>query len=117
MKARKEIDNDEYNEQRKKYNNELFILDEKKRIYLNKNIKMNNKVLMDEFIKKIQNVILSDDESMFRIFCSIIDTILVENLELDINCKRKMMLHFKLKVVSKNSDLNLKEFLLLFSNN
>lgn len=117
MKARKEIDNDEYNEQRKKYNNELFILDEKKRIYLNKNIKMNNKVLMDEFIKKIQNVILSDDESMFRIFCSIIDTILVENLELDTNCKRKMMLHFKLKVVSKNSDLNLKEFLLLFSNN
>lgn len=117
MKARKEIDNDEYNEQRKKYNNELFILDEKKRIYLNKNIKMNNKVLMDEFIKKIQNVILSDDECMFRIFCSIIDTILVENLELDTNCKRKIMLHFKLKVVSKNSDLNLKEFLLLFSNN
>ena len=54
---------------------------------------------------------------VFRIFGSIIDTIYVERLEEDDNT-HKVILHFKLNILSHNdSDLNLNDFLLLFSNN
>ena len=69
-----------------------------------------------ESYKKIKSVILYDDESVFRIFGSIIDTIYVKRLGEDDNI-HKVMLHFKLNILSHNdSGLNLNDFLLLFSN-
>ena len=53
---------------------------------------------------------------VFRIFGSIIDTIYVKRLGEDDNI-HKVMLHFKLNILSHNdSGLNLNDFLLLFSN-
>lgn len=71
---------------------------------------------IDNFYKKIKSVILEDDESVFRIFGSIIDTLYVERLQEENNIQ-KVMLHFKLNILSHNdSDLNLNDFLLLFNN-
>lgn len=117
MRARKEIEGDEYNEQREKYNKELSIIEKKKQTYLTMNTEVDYKSNINDFFKKIHEVILNDDESIFRIFGSIIDTILVEKLEQDDDSKQKIMLHFKLNITGyENSSLNLKDFLLLFSN-
>ena len=121
MRARKEIEGDEYNEARDKYNGELSALEKKKQNYLEMNKEVDYKSNIDSFFKKVHNIILNDDESVFRIFNSIIDTILVEKLEDECNDGSKIhrvMLHFKLNIVGySNSSLNLKDFLLLFSNN
>ena len=106
---------------RQKYNNEISILEKKKQSYLSMNNEVDYKSNIDEFLKKAHDVILEDDESVFRVFGSIIDTILVEKLDNEINednDTHKVMLHFKLDIVGyNNSSLNLKDFLLLFSNN
>ena len=117
MRARKEIEGDEYNETREKYNGEISILEKKKQSYL-KVSDVNYKSNINDFFKKIHDIILEDDESVFRIFGSLIDTILVERLENDEDDNtHKVMLHFKLNIVGyDNGSLNLKDFLLLFSN-
>lgn len=117
MRARKEIEGDEYNEAREKYNGEISILEKKKQSYL-KVSDVNYKSNINDFFKKIHDIILEDDESVFRIFGSLIDTILVERLENDEDDNtHKVMLHFKLNIVGyDNGSLNLKDFLLLFSN-
>lgn len=116
MRARKEIEEDEYNEQRERYNKELSIIEKNKQAFLTMNTEVDYKSNIDTFFKKIYEVILNDEESIFRIFGSIIDTILVEKLEQD-DDKKKIMLHFKLNITGyENSSLNLKDFLLLFSN-
>lgn len=117
MRARKEIEGKEYNELREKYNNDLVILEKQKQNYLSKNIEIDYKSNINTFFKKVHDIIFEDDESVFRIFESIIDTILVERLELEDNGNYKVMLHFKLNIVGyDDSSLNLKDFLLLFSN-
>ncbi len=116
MRVRKEIEDDEYNDIKEKYNNDLLFLDKKKQNYLSMNSYVDYKSNIDDFLKKIYEVILEDDESIFSIFGSILDTILVERLESEENT-HKVMLHFKLNIVCyDNSDLNLNDFLLLFSN-
>ncbi len=115
MRARKEINGQEYNVQREKYNSDLDILEKKKNDYLSISKEDNYKDSLDNFYKKIKSVVL-DDETVFRIFGSIIDTIYVERLEED--SSHKVILHFKLNISSHNdSDLNLNDFLLPFSNN
>ena len=117
MRARKEIESDEYNEIRQKYNNELASLEKQKQNYLSKNTEIDYKSNINIFFKKVYDIIFEDDESVFRIFGSIIDTILVERLESEEDDTHKVMLHFKLNIVSyDNSSLNLNDFLLLFSN-
>ena len=120
MRARKEIEGDEYNEAREKYNNEISMLEKKKQSYLSMNNEVDYKTNINAFFKKIHDVILDDDESVFKVFGSILDTILVEKLDDEINDDEethKVMLHFKLNIVGyNNSSLNLKDFLLLFSN-
>lgn len=118
MRARKEIEGDEYNDARDKYINELLVLDKKKQNYLSANSEINYKFNIDDFLKKIHDIILKDDESVFSIIGSILDTILVERLEsLKDENTYKVMLHFKLNIVSyDNNSLNLNDFLLLFSN-
>ena len=117
MRAKKEIDSEEYNIGREKYNSDLNILERKKNDYLLNSKEDNYKDNIDNFYKKIKNVILDDDESVFRIFGSIIDTIYVERLD-SVDNTHKVMLLFKLNMISyNNSSLNLNDFLLLFSNN
>ena len=118
MRARKEIEGDEYNDAREKYNNELLVLDKKKQNYLSMNLEVDYKSNIDDFFKKIHDILLEDDESVFSIFGSILDTILVERLESEEDENiHKVMLHFKLNIAYyDNSSLNLNDFLLLFSN-
>lgn len=114
MKARKEIDLDEYNELRNKYNKELMVLEKRKQCYLDKDIKMDFKSNKDVFFSRIRNIIFEDDESIFKIFGSIIDNIYVEKVE---NNSCKVMLYFKLNIFTDNNkNLDLNDFLLLFSN-
>ena len=111
MRARKEIDFEEYNSQKNKYNNELNILENEKLSCLKKKNKKEY-LTLDKFYEEITNLILIDEEAIFRIFSSIIDTIYVEKLK----DENKLMLHFKLKIASGgNGSLNLEDFLLLFS--
>lgn len=117
MRARKEIEEDEYNETRKKYNSELSVIEKKKQSYLSMNTDIDYKSNINDFFKKVKDIIFEDDESVFGIFGSIIDTILVERLEPENEESKKMMLHFELNIVGyDNSSLNLNDFLLLFSN-
>ena len=116
MRARREIDSEEYNVQKEKYNSNLYILEKQKINYLSINKEDTYNDSIDNFYKKLKDVILNDDESVFRIFVSIIDTIYVEKLEEE-NSAHKVMLHFKFNILSYNSSLNLNDFLLLFSNN
>ena len=117
MRARKEIDGDEYLESREKYNKELLLYENKKKSYDKINKQIDYKSNIDDFIKKIHEVILTDDESIFRVFGSIIDTILVERVEPREDENHKVILHFKLNILSYNKgSLNLDDFLLLFSN-
>ena len=118
MRARKEIEGDEYNEMREKYNNDLISLGKQKQNYLSKKKETYYKANINSFIKNVYNIIFEDDESVFRIFGSIINTILVEKLKSKGDDDHKIMLHFKLKIIGyNNSSLNLNDFLLLFSNN
>lgn len=118
MRARKEIEGDEYKEIKEKYNSELSILEKKKQDYLSMESKIECKTNIDTFFKKINDVIFEDDESVFKIFGSIIDMILVERIENEeTENNHKLMLHFKLNIVGyDNGSLNLNDFLLLFSN-
>ena len=81
MRARKEIDSEEYNFQREKYNFDLSILEKKKQEYLSLTKEDNYKDNIDSFYKKIKGIIIDDEESLFKIFGSIVDTIYVEKLE------------------------------------
>lgn len=114
MRARKEIDSEEYNFGREKYNYDLDILEKKKNIYLLILNEDNYKDSIDKFYIKIKRIIMND-ESIFRIFGSIIDTIFVKRLDEEDKIY-KVMLYFKLNILSHNdSDLNLNDFLLLFT--
>ena len=115
MRARKEIDSEEYNFQREKYNFDLSMFEKKKQEYLSLIKEDNYKDNIDSFYKKIKGIIIDDEESLFKIFGSIVDTIYVEKLEEE-NYTNKIMLHFKLNILSYNSILNLNDFLLLYSN-
>ena len=117
MRARKEIDGDEYLESREKYNKELLLYENKKKSYNKLNNEIDYKSNVNDFIEKIHEVILTDDESIFKIFGSIIDTILVERVEPKDDENHKVILHFKLNILGYNKgSLNLNDFLLLFSN-
>ena len=115
MRARKEIDSEEYNFQREKYNFDLSMLEKKKQEYISLTKEDNYKDNIDSFYEKIKSIIIGDEESLFKVFGSIMDTIYVERLEEE-NNNHKIMLHFKLNILSHNSSLNLNDFLLLYSN-
>lgn len=117
MRARKELEDSEYSEIKQNYNNQLLILNKKKQEYEWKNKNIDYTENIKDFRKKIHDAIFEDDESVFRVFGSIIDTILVERIETSEAENKQIMLHFKLNICGyKNSSLNLNDFLLLFSN-
>lgn len=115
MRARKEIDKEEYDEAKGKYNNEITILEQNKNNYLSKTNDISYTENIKDFMKNLKKIILNDDESVFSIFSSIIDKIYVEKVEE--NDEHKVILHFKLNILNyDNRSLNLNDFLLLFSN-
>ena len=117
MRARKELDGEEYNQTKCRYNDELLNLRKKKEEYLSKKDNSNYTLNIDEFRKKVHEIIFEDDESVFRIVGSIIDTILVERVEREDENIQKVILHMKLNIKGHTEgDLNLEDFLLLFSN-
>ena len=65
------------NEAREKYNNEISMLEKKKQSYLSMNNEVDYKTNINAFFKKIHDVILDDDESVFKVFGSILDLSLI----------------------------------------
>lgn len=121
MRARKELDGEEYTNAKEKYNIEIENLNKKKEYYLEKNEEIDCDSNINDFENKIKNIIMSDDESIFSIVSSIIDNIFVERIEDEDSETQKVMLHFKLNIIDskksyENSSLNLNDFLLLFGN-
>ncbi len=113
MRARKEIEEDEYKIAREEYNNKLIGFEKRKKQYLSSKM-INSNVTISTFLKKVHDTIFGDDECLFRLFGSVIDKIFVEKLEDD--DIYKVRLYIKLNIVSCDRVcLNFDEFLLLFS--
>ena len=111
MRAKKEIDSDEFLERKKRYKEEITSLQMQKK-------KEKDNILyeldLNSFKSKIEAILFSDDETIFRLFSSIVDSILVERLE---SASHEMKLHFILNVSScDDGPFSLEEFLLLFRN-
>ena len=115
MRLRKEITVDEYNRNKSKYNDKLEKLESKKEKYINSSTDNNYTDSLEDFSKKISNLILTDDDSIFSILVSIIDTIYVEKLN-DDEENKEIMLHFKLNIFQNDDEKKLSDLLLLFSN-
>ncbi len=113
MRARKEIDNEEFTRQKEKYEEFLVNLENKKSTYFadNKDLASDD---LTTFYKKVRRMILSDEESLFRVFGSIVEVIYVERFEN--RADQRALLHFKLKIRYVKSIFNLDDFKLLFRN-
>lgn len=111
MRAKKEIDSDEFLERKKRYREEITNLQKQKKKEKDNFL---DEMDLDDFKNKIETILFSDDETIFRIFISLVDSILVERLE---SASHGMKLHFILNITScSDTSFSLKEFLLLFSN-
>ena len=95
MRARKEIDNEEFTRQKEKYEEFLVNLENKKSTYFadNKDLASDD---LTTFYKKVRRMILSDEESLFRVLGSIVEVIYVERFEK--RADQRALLHFKLKI-------------------
>ena len=72
---------------------------------------------IDTFKEKVNKTIFEDEESVFEIIVSIIDTIYVERID-ECDDKQKLILHIKFNILDNSYEegsLNLNDFLLLFS--
>ena len=111
MRAKKEIDSDEFLERKKRYREEITNLQKQKKKEKDNFL---DEMDLDDFKNKIETILFSDDETIFRIFISLVDSILVERLE---SASHGMKLHFILNITScSDTSFSLKEFLLLFRN-
>lgn len=116
MRARKEVEKEEYEEIYQEYNRKLEILQGKKDECLKEKETLGYHNSFEEFVDKVHKIIFSSDESIFRIYSQIIDKILVERLEPNKE-KKKLRLHFNLTMKEKEKiNLGFNDFLLLFSN-
>ena len=116
MRARKEIDLYEFNKERDNYKKELLIIENDKKRYISMNSKKYSKINLNKFYTRIKKIILSDDECIFRIFNSILNSILVERPKK--NDSLKVLLHFNLNIkICNKTNLTFNDFLLLFSHN
>lgn len=108
MRVNGEVNSDEFEIMKKKYNDELQVIKNKK-----DKLKEFNLLDLEQFKSNVYEFIFNDQEMVLRIFNSILDTIFVES-----NHNHKTLLHFYLNVdcFDKNN-FNFKEFLLLFRDN
>ena len=117
MKAMKEIDSEEYKTSKDNYEKELKNLKKKKQEYLSKQDTSDYSKNIDTFKEKVNKTIFEDEESVFEIIVSIIDTIYVERID-ECDDKQKLILHIKFNILDNSYEegsLNLNDFLLLFS--
>lgn len=116
MRVNNEINFLEFTQLKEKYDRELSMLEKAKHEYLVKENVKNYDSNIEEFVKKINNILYTDKESVFNIASSLIDKIYVEKVSNDKDNK-KVILHIKLNVLGCSSNsLKLLDFLLLFRN-
>ncbi|MBQ3474857.1 MAG: recombinase family protein [Bacilli bacterium] len=115
MRMRKEIDLNEYNTLKNDLDSQIEKLEETKRKLIEEEQNQeSSEKNFDDFKKKINDIVFSDDEKVLEIAQLIFDDIRVESIK-DDETDQKVILHAKLNVFnSKDDTFNFDKFLLLF---
>ena len=115
MRMRKEIDLNEYNTLKNDLDSQIEKLEETKRKLIEEEHNQeSSEKNFDDFKKKINDIVFSDDEKVLEIAQLIFDDIRVESIK-DDETDQKVILHAKLNVFnSKDDTFNFDKFLLLF---
>lgn len=117
MKARREINSQEYKQLKETYEKKIAYLNDKQREYTEKKDANDYTDAINDFREKIKGMLVDDPEAILRVGASIVDKIYVEKLPDTDNKTKNVMLHFKLNILGhQTDDLNFDDFLLLFSN-
>ena len=115
MRMRKEIDLKEYNTLKDDLDKQIETLEETKRKLIEgEQSQESSEKNFDDFKKKINDIVFSDDEKVLEIAQLIFEDIRVESIK-DDETDQKVILHAKLNVFnSKDDTFNFDKFLLLF---
>ena len=115
MRMRKEIDLKEYNTLKDDLDKQIETLEETKRKLIEEEQSQeSSEKNFDDFKKKINDIVFSDDEKILEIAQLIFEDIRVESIK-DDETDQKVILHAKLNVFnSKDDTFNFDKFLLLF---
>ncbi len=115
MRMRKEIDLKEYNSLKDDLDEKINSLEENKRKLIEEEqSQKSSEKNFDDFKKKINDIVFSDDEKILEIAQLIFEDIRVESIK-DDETDQKVILHAKLNVFnSKDDTFNFDKFLLLF---
>ena len=115
MRMRKEIDLKEYNTLKDDLDKQIETLEETKRKLIEEEQSQeSSEKNFDDFKKKINDIVFSDDEKVLEIAQLIFEDIRVESIK-DDETDQKVILHAKLNVFnSKDDTFNFDKFLLLF---
>lgn len=115
MRMRKEIDLKEYNSLKDDLDEKINSLEENKRKLIEEEQnEQSSEKNFEEFKKKINDMVLSDDEKILEIAQVFFEDIRVESIK-DDETDQKVILHAKLNVFnSKDDTFNFDKFLLLF---
>ena len=115
MRMRKEIDLKEYNSLKDDLNKQIETLEETKRKLIEEEQSQeSSEKNFDDFKKKINDIVFSDDEKILEIAQLFFEDIRVESIK-DDETDQKVILHAKLNVFnSKDDTFNFDKFLLLF---
>ena len=115
MRMRKEIDLKEYNFLKDDLDKQKETLEEnKQKLIIEEQQQESNEKNYDDFKKKINNIVFSDDEKVLELAQLMFDDIKVESIK-DDETDQKVILHAKLNVFdSQDQTFNFENFLLLF---
>ena len=115
MRMRKEIDLKEYNSLKDDLDKQIETLEETKRKLIEEEQSQeSSEKNFDDFKKKINGIVFSDDEKILEIAQLFFEDIRVESIK-DDETDQKVILHAKLNVFnSKDDTFNFDKFLLLF---
>ena len=115
MRLRKEIDLKEYNSLKDDLDEKINSLEENKRKLIEEEQnEQSSEKNFEEFKKKINDMVLSDDEKILEIAQVFFEDIRVESIK-DDETDQKVILHAKLNVSSREDDtFDFNKFLLLF---
>ena len=114
LRLRKEINLKEYNSLKDDLDKKISSLEENKIKLIEEQNQESNEKNFSDFKKKINDMILSDDEKILEITQLFFEDIRVESIK-DDKTKQKVILHAKLNLFNKEDvTFDLKKFLLLF---
>ena len=115
MRMRKEIDLKEYNSLKDDLDEKINSLEENKRKLIEEEQnEQSSEKNFEEFKKKINDMVLSDDEKILEIAQAFFEDIRVESIK-DDETDQKVILHAKLNVSNREDDtFDFNKFLLLF---